>query len=700
MKKLNSFLLLLVFVSNAFSQEWQWVNPSPTGNNLNQVFYTGNSTWYAVGDFGAIIKSTDQGSTWIAANSRTSASLNSVFFLDENLGYVAGISGAVFKTTDGGNTWIDVSTGMTRDLRSICFTDALTGYVAGDTGTILKTVNGGETWQIQISGTQSQLNSVFFTDTETGFVVGNSGTIRKTTNGGINWIEQSSGTSMPLKSVHFVNSLIGYATGGLPDPPNSDVLKTIDGGANWYSMPFNAMHNLFSICFINPDTGYAAGTGYSSGGGIFKTTDGANTWAMVGGSVSFLSSVCFKDAEYGVVVGDIGHIRVSSDGGNSWTWNTEYTTTIGEMCFSPGRKIYMADDYGKIIKIDPANGDAISTISDNIGSAGISFPGDDIGYVARFQDSVYKTTDAGASWQSLFIADWFYITALFFTDVNTGYLAGFNQQVHGQIYKTTDGGQSWNLQFTGASNSTSLDDLFFVNDLTGFAIGNGQTILKTIDGGDHWILHTSPSSYGMNAIYFIDEITGCACGLYGTIIKSTDGGNNWTLVNSMTASYTFYDICFINPDTGFAVGVDYYGGLLMKTVDGGETWFRDSLQVSGRLGAITFFDSKKGYIAGEYGTILTTNDGGATWVDETGKPDPGIAIWPNPFDNEITVVKSDFHGNYRISIMDLGGRTYFQGDFKVKENRIDLGELPAGIYILEAKDHFGSAAVKVLKSSR
>ena len=69
------------------------------------------------------------------------------------------------------------------------------------------------------------------------------------------------------------------------------------------------------------------------------------------------------------------------------------------------------------------------------------------------------------------------LTSVFFTDANTGYIAG-----NEAIFKTIDGGETWNESFEGGFNS-----ICFTDTNIGFAVGGNGKIIKTIDGGELWI---------------------------------------------------------------------------------------------------------------------------------------------------------------------------------------------------------------------
>ena len=70
--------------------------------------------------------------------------LTAVSFRDASNGMVVGVGGAILRTTDGGSTWTIQSSGTTNDLYGVSFTDAKTGTVVGSGGTILRTATGRE----------------------------------------------------------------------------------------------------------------------------------------------------------------------------------------------------------------------------------------------------------------------------------------------------------------------------------------------------------------------------------------------------------------------------------------------------------------------------------------------------------------------------------------------------------------------------
>jgi photosystem II stability/assembly factor-like uncharacterized protein len=165
----SSFLLILVCLNlKGFTQSAcdtiTWIAPLPQGNNLNAVTSTDANTFYAAGNYGTILKSTDTGQTWALLNSSSTNNLNAIFFTSANIGYAAGQGGVIFKTTNGGASWQSLVVPTKSTLLALYFTDANTGYAAGGAlgGLILKTTDAGASWDSLPSPATSTLIAISF----------------------------------------------------------------------------------------------------------------------------------------------------------------------------------------------------------------------------------------------------------------------------------------------------------------------------------------------------------------------------------------------------------------------------------------------------------------------------------------------------------------------------------------------------------
>ena len=71
-----------------------------------------------------------------------------------------------------------------------------------------------------------------------------------------------------------------------------------------------------------------------------------------------------------------------------------------------------------------------------------------------------------------------------------------------------------------------------------------------------------PQGNDLNDVYFLDSSTGFAVGYCGTIIKTMNGGEDWEVLNSGVFD-DFYGVFFANYNYGMAVGTN---GVIIKTI--------------------------------------------------------------------------------------------------------------------------------------
>jgi len=72
----------------------------------------------------------------------------------------------------------------------------------------------------------------------------------------------------------------------------------------------------------------------------------------------------------------------------------------------------------------------------------------------------------------------------------------------------------------------------------------------------------------------------------------------------------FYDVQALSTDHAFVVG---YGGKIIETTHGGQSWDTRPSGVETALYAVRFVDDQHAWISGQDGVILHTGDGGKTW---------------------------------------------------------------------------------------
>jgi photosystem II stability/assembly factor-like uncharacterized protein len=175
----------------------------------------------------------------------------------------------------------------------------------------------------------------------------------------------------------------------------------------------------------------------------------------------------------------------------------------------------------------------------------------------------------------------------------------------GSILSTTDGGVTWMPQSSGTTDL--LNAVSFVDINTGWVVMiRAGLILSTTDGGAHWTPRSTEANDPLYAVSFVDADTGTAVGAFGTLVRTTDGGVTWMLESSGRTDVKV-GVSFVDANTGWAVG-----GTILHTNDGGATWTDQGYGGA----AVSFVDANTGWAVGERGTILSTTDGGATWTPQ------------------------------------------------------------------------------------
>ncbi len=607
MKKTNLILkvILMALVLNMklYSQQpdnWQWLNPKPQGNTLNAMDFVNDNTGYSVGNYGTVLKTTDNGVSWNNLNSGVSVQLLSVDFPDLNTGYIGGVNQVFRKTTDGGITWSDIGLPAftNSNVLDIKFTNAGTGYVLGFflfESRIWKTTDGGLNWATQTTDGANYLNNLYFLNENTGFGSGGSfgGEIIRTTNGGANWnfIYQD---SYAKHSMVFLNSLTGFS-----GSDQGRIYKTIDGGNTWNFVLSDGGIDITSMNFINANTGF----GFGSGSVYVKTTDGGNNWYESLPIGSSNTSQYFDAAvtPNGTIhaAGTYGAMVRSTNAGANFIYTASVTDGyVSDIEFINNSTGYAVTgfNHGDILKTTNAGSTWVSQISSYTTSIyGIAFTGAETGYLAG-SISLYKTTNGGTNWNTVYNSTTNEIfTDIVFTNANTGYAVGS----YGRQMKTTNAGLNWTASVISTSG-TILNSLCFVNETTGYAVGDNNAAVRTTNAGLNWTSMTVATPFvNLNDVFFTDINNGyisCATGIY----RTTNGGNSW--FNLITPSGGYAKVQF-RGNYGYAITGD---GKIIKSTDAGVNWIVQPTVTSNGLSALYFNSDNNVYAGGLIGTIIKT----------------------------------------------------------------------------------------------
>ena len=135
---------------------------------------------------------------------------------------------------------------------------------------------------------------------------------------------------------------------------------------------------------------------------------------------------------------------------------------------------------------------------------------------------------------------------------------------------STDAGETWTRNIADASRR-DIWNCYFFNSTTGFIVGSGGLIMKTIDGGNTWVSKTSNTSNILYDIEFFDANNGIAVGSAGTVDRTADGGETWTVATS-TGAGSLYKVCIVNSTIVYAGNSSSTPGYLLKSTNFGQSF--------------------------------------------------------------------------------------------------------------------------------
>ena len=264
---------------------------------------------------------------------------------------------------------------------------------------------------------------------------------------------------------------------------------------------------------------------------------------------------------------------------------------------------------------------------------------------------------------------------------------------YGMILYSADGGENWERQGEGNPSLLGVHilDIWAVDDQTVWAVGSGNVILKTRDGGKTWVQVQAPANNPdteLNSICIVNRTSIWISGSGGTVYRSNDKGNTWTMfVPSFFHNNFMGSVWAISPQKIYVVGAALGNGLergfisctkdggatwdtispsadynrhqwigvtsskntiviygvkshYIASTDGGTTWKNDSLQIAGGGGGadinhLMMLNPQTWWGALDMGHIYLTNDGGSSWISqETNQGNVfmfGIDAWNSQF---------------------------------------------------------------------
>ncbi|HEY6213466.1 MAG TPA: hypothetical protein VIW45_14340, partial [Vicinamibacterales bacterium] len=323
----------------------------------------------------------------------------------------------------------------------------------------------------------------------------------------------------------------------------------------------------------------------SCGGGVWKTTDGGQTWSAAsdgffGGSVGAVAvapsdpAVVYAGTGEETVRGNVTHgdgVWKSTDAGKTWT------------------HVGLADSrhIGRI-RVHPNNPDVVY-----VAAMGHAFG-------ANKERGVYRSRDGGKSWEQI----------LFVNDSAGAVDLAMDPSNPRILFAST-----WRFRRTPYSFESG---------------GEGSALWKSTDGGDSWkevsrnkgmpkgtlgIIGVSISRTNPQNVYAIVEAK------EGGVYRSHDGGDTWTKVSNdpdLKQRAWYYNRIYADPkdeDTAYVVNVAFH-----KSKDGGKTWTTIRTPHGDNHDLWIDPNDPLRMIESNDGGATVSTDGGATWTTEDNQP--------------------------------------------------------------------------------
>ncbi len=335
------------------------------------------------------------------------------------------------------------------------------------------------------------------------------------------------------------------------------LLLSFSVNSQWIVQSYNP--TMPGAYFINgSNTGWVA----ADNGNIRKTLDGGATWSSITtGNQLQLNEIFFINNNTGWAVGNTGTILYSTNGGNNWA--AQSSGTINHLY-------------------------EVRFIDNNTGFAA--------------GNSLHRTTNGGANWSA--VADPSFNGIIYTLAVRNANLIYMSMSTN-KVFKSTNAGVNWNLI---SSLPNAINDMYFLDDNTGYGAGNLGTVYKTTNGGVNWDQYTTTSTNALKSIIFLNATTGFTCGVDNTIIRTTNSGVNWsTVVNTLA---DVYDLSLYGTNQVFACG---QWGVLYNTSVGATAWNQLFQGRESSIKDIFFINTMTGWAANNSNVVLATTNGGLNW---------------------------------------------------------------------------------------
>jgi hypothetical protein len=349
---------------------------------------------------------------------------------------------------------------------------------------------------------------------------------------------------------------------------------------------------------------------------------------------------------------------------------------------------------------------------DHRGLAKIDYPSTDL-LIASFYDTyLFRSTNKGESWDTLYFKEIGIITATYMYDNKMGLGVGVDDSIKRSkrlYHRTSDGGLSWKLmkEPPDGIELSYINDIQFVepNLLVGVNPYYGSFKTIWIEGDwDSYSIDTAylQEGYSISDVDFINRKIGYACGRAKindlnnrqVIWKTEDGGKTWKIQrDKFYDAYSLRDIEFLDENFGMACGGDK---AVLVTTDGGKNWLESFVSDKDILGGLVDLE----VISNTCAYVCRTPEGIYKYTNEVISVDDELpksfSISPNPAEEYIEIsglnkgLQPLVHGQ-EIKIYNLLGECVLSSPIHPmsSRHRMYIESLPPGIYFIRLGDFVG-----------
>ena len=280
----------------------------------------------------------------------------------------------------------------------------------------------------------------------------------------------------------------------------------------------------------------------------------------------------------------------------------------------------------------------------------VSFVDETHGWYGTGAGDLFRTTDAGATWQKVASRPGTFVRAVAFLDSDNGFIGNVGTDYYPGVtdetplYRTKDGGENWEAVDTGDATIKGVCAIDIVETQRIYQgalvprtvihaagrVGGPTGILRSVDGGESWsVIDMTPHAAMILDIKFFDENVGLvfaatdrnSANAEGLVLRTEDGGTTWKEVYRSGRKYELiWKASFPEgSDTGYATVQSYdqtrATQLVIRSDDRGKSW--REIEIAQNAGArqfgIGFITPEIGFVGTMAGGYATT-DGGKTWT--------------------------------------------------------------------------------------